>query len=84
MLTLASSLFFFIVTNFAVWASGDMYERTWLGLRQCYVMALPFFRNTTLSDLFYTGLLFGIYGLACAVLPAVAGSPIEKAHQTIR
>lgn len=63
-LTLGSSLFFFFVTNFAVWMWDDMYSHTAAGLALCYQMALPFFRNTMLSDLFYSGALFGIYALA--------------------
>jgi len=41
-----------------------MYAHTWSGLAQCYTMALPFFRNTALSDLFYTATLFAVYVLA--------------------
>ena len=63
-LTLASSTFFFVVTNFAVWLFDGMYPHTYAGLLACYYMALPFFRNTFLSDLVYTGALFGIYTLA--------------------
>lgn len=63
-MTLASSVFFFVVTNFAVWLMGDMYARTWSGLAQCYVMALPFFRNTAASDIVYTTVLFGAFALA--------------------
>lgn len=59
LLTFGASILFFVVTNFAVWVAGDMYAHTWTGLAQCYAMALPFFRNTLLSDLLYTGLLFG-------------------------
>ena len=56
-----ASTFFFIVTNFAVWLSSGMYAHTLSGLTQCYTMALPFLRNTLLSDLVYTGLLFGAF-----------------------
>lgn len=63
-LTAASSLFFFIVTNFGVWLTSGMYSRTWSGLLDCYTLALPFFRNTFLSDVLYTVALFGIYALA--------------------
>lgn len=62
--TLGASLFFFIVTNFAVWAASGMYAHTWHGFVQCYVLAIPFFRNTLASDLCYTALLFGLYALA--------------------
>jgi hypothetical protein len=65
-LTLASSLFFFVVTNFAVWVTSGMYTHTWRGILQCYSMALPFFRNTVISDLIYTVALFSLYGFACA------------------
>lgn len=63
-ITLSASLIFFIVTNFGVWVTSGMYAHTWSGLLRCYELALPFFRNTLLSDLFYTAVLFGGYSLA--------------------
>ncbi|HWQ82193.1 MAG TPA: DUF6580 family putative transport protein, partial [Ignavibacteria bacterium] len=57
---LASSVIFFIVTNFGVWASG-YYGLTLSGLYECYVMAIPFFRNTLSGDILYTGVMFGCY-----------------------
>lgn len=62
-ITLSSSIFFFIITNFAVWLTSGMYAHTWAGLVRCFEMALPFFRNTATSDLIYTGALFGAYAL---------------------
>ncbi len=76
-LALASSLFFFVVTNFAVWVQSGMYARTWSGLTQCYAMALPFFRNTAVSDLCFTGLLFGMYALAGAIQKRAVMSPMQ-------
>lgn len=61
--TLASSILFFLITNFAVWYQGTMYPHTWEGLVATYVAGLPFFRNTLLGDLVYTGSLFGAYEL---------------------
>lgn len=58
---LVSSLFFFLVTNWGVWQFNGYYEHTAAGLLLCFTNALPFFRNTLLGDLFYTGLLFGVY-----------------------
>ena len=52
--SLTSSVLFFLITNFGVWASFNMYPKTIDGLIQSYVMGLPFFRNTILSDLFYS------------------------------
>ncbi len=63
--TLFGSALFFIITNFAVWAFSPWYSHNFTGLLQCYVKALPFFRNTLLGDLFYVGVMFGIYELVC-------------------
>lgn len=59
-----SALLFFVVTNFGVWAMGQLYPPTPAGLVACYVAAIPFFQNTLLSNLSYSALLFG--GLAIA------------------
>jgi hypothetical protein len=56
---LASSMLFFLTTNFGVWAFGSMYPMTFDGLLACYVAAIPFFWNTIQGDLFYTVILFG-------------------------
>lgn len=61
--SLASSLFFFVTTNFAAWLCFDMYEPTWRGLGHCFAMALPFFRYTLTGDLFFATVLFGTYGV---------------------
>ncbi len=57
--TLVSSILFYIVTNGMVWAFGSMYPHTVAGLSESYFLALPFFKNSLLSDLFYTGILVG-------------------------
>lgn len=59
--SITASILFYLVTNFGVWAEGRMYPMTIAGLAECYYMALPFFRNTLLGDVFYSGLLFGAY-----------------------
>jgi len=58
--SLASAISFFLVSNFAVWAFGNMYAKTFAGLVQCYTMAIPFFRGTFASDLIYTPVLFSV------------------------
>lgn len=60
-LTLSGSIAFFVITNFTVWAFTPMYQQTITGLINCYIAALPFFRNTVLGDLFYTGVLFSSF-----------------------
>ncbi|MDD3480605.1 MAG: hypothetical protein PHW75_00025 [Patescibacteria group bacterium] len=66
--TLAGSFLFFFITNFGVFVATPLYTKTIHGLLECYVMAIPFFRNTLLSDLFFVGVLFGAYELAKAII----------------
>jgi uncharacterized protein DUF6580 len=61
---LSSSLSFFLVTNFAVWAFSPMYAANAGGLLKCYIAALPFLQNTICGDLFWGIVLFGGYWLA--------------------
>ena len=58
--TLAGSVSFFLLSNFAVWAVWSMYPKTAGGLAMCYVAGLPFFRNALVSDLFFAAVFFGI------------------------
>jgi len=51
---------FFLVSNYAVWASGGMYPRTLAGLGTCYAAAVPFYRNDLLSTAIVAGLAFGV------------------------
>ena len=60
--TLAGSLLFYLVTNFAAWATMHGYPFTLRGLADCYVAGLPFFRNTLAGDVGFAAILFG--GLA--------------------
>jgi hypothetical protein len=60
---LASSVVFFILTNFAVWAFFDWYAHSWQGLVSCFTLSIPFFRNTLVGDVVYTGAFFGAYEL---------------------
>lgn len=62
--SLVGSIVFFLLTNAAVWAFTPMYAKTFAGLAESYAMALPFFRNSLLGDLAYSGVIFGAYELA--------------------
>ncbi len=61
--SLGASILFFILTNLGEWF-GPLYPHTLAGLRQDYIAAIPFFRNTVISDLAYSLALFGIYASA--------------------
>lgn len=68
--TLVPSAFFFVTTNFAVWATeaaGAMaYSHDLAGLLTCYAAALPFYAKMLAGDLFYVGLLFGVWALVAS------------------
>ena len=51
---------FFVVSNFSVWAGSAMYPHTLAGLAQCFIAALPFYRNDLASTAIIAGLAFGI------------------------
>lgn len=60
MASLAASVSFYLVTNFASWVTGLMpYPMNVDGLIQSYIAGLPFLLNGILGDLFYTSVLFG-------------------------
>jgi len=59
--SIIASVIFFLATNWAVWQFSPWYAKSLAGLMQCYALALPFFRNTLLGNLFYTSVLFGAY-----------------------
>ena len=56
-MTLVSSILFFIITNFGVWTIWDYYPKTINGLLLCYTMAIPFFQNTLLGTIIYTAII---------------------------
>ena len=56
---LAGAVLFFIITNLGAWPT--LYPMTWQGLTDCFVMAIPFFRNTFYSTILYSVIFFGAY-----------------------
>lgn len=62
--SLAGSIVFFLVSNFGWWMTMGFHAPTFAGLTECYVQALPFFRNTLASDLAFNAVLFGSFALA--------------------
>ena len=72
---LAASILFFLITNFAVWSAGVLYPLTAEGLKQSYLMGLPFFRTQLLSDIVFGFALFEV-----ALLPATLTSAVRLKH----
>ncbi len=52
--SLFGSLIFFVITNFGVWALGNLYEKNLRGLIYCYIAAIPFFKNTLFSTIIFS------------------------------
>ena len=57
------SMFFFLLTNFAVWFGGGLYAPTPTGLLNCYIQAIPFYHYTLISDLLFIGIAILSYEL---------------------
>jgi uncharacterized protein DUF6580 len=58
-IVIMSSIFFFLLSNGAVWAFSGMYSHDLSGLTQCYIAGLPFLEKTMIGDLSWTAILFG-------------------------
>lgn len=69
--SLAGSLLFFAVTNFACWAFGTLYTKDGAGLAQCFTAAVPFFRASLAGDLCFAAVLFGGFALLEKGFPAL-------------
>ena len=52
-----SSILFFLITNFGVWFIGG-YSYSVSGLIECYILALPFFKNTLISTVFFSMFIY--------------------------
>ncbi len=57
---LASSVSFFLVSNFSVWAYWTMYPKNFAGLLTCYAMGLPFFQREVVGDILFTSAMFSV------------------------
>lgn len=72
---LSSSLIFFLVTNFGVFLLGELYPFNLQGFVQCYILAIPFLKNSIVGDLLFSILLFG----GSALIGKIASSRSLKA-----
>jgi hypothetical protein len=78
----ASTLIFFLITNFASWLGSTMYPKDFGGLMACYAaglaflndgkLGISFFFNSLAGDLFYTGIFFSAFYLARLRFPVLA------------
>ena len=54
-IVVGASSIFFIITNLGVWYFN--YPLNWAGFTSCFILAIPFFVNSLMGDLFYTSML---------------------------
>jgi len=65
--SLAGATFYFIASNFCVWAFGGLdinnlpYPKSIAGILTCYSEAIPFYGNSIIATLLFSGILFGGY-----------------------
>lgn len=68
--SLISSVLFFIITNFGVWAASGFVGGV-SGLSTTYVLGIPFFGPTLAGDLFFNSILFGAFYLVQQKAPSL-------------
>ena len=68
--SIVSSVVFFIITNFGVWAASN-FAGGLAGLNTTYVMGIPFFAPTLVGDIFFNAILFGLFYLVQIKKPAL-------------
>ncbi len=72
LVTLSSSLIFYIVTNFACWYGSSYYTQDLNGLIINYTGALPFFRTSLISDLIFSASFFAVFETVKVKFPRFA------------
>jgi uncharacterized protein DUF6580 len=82
--TVVGAIQFFLITNFALWASSiGNYAKNLDGLAECYIAGLPLFWNTLAGDAFYVALLFGGLALAEKRFPSLREPLAAEASQKL-
>lgn len=75
---IVSAILFYLITDFGEWL-GPLYPHTLAGLAASYTAAIPFFRNSVVSDLAYALALFGVYDAAqLAARHRAAGAATQR------
>lgn len=76
---LASSVSFFLITNFAAWAWLDMYPKNFSGVLMSYAAGLPFFRHALEGDLLFTLAMFATPAALRALSEVFSGPGSHRA-----
>ena len=79
--SLAGSLLFFLITNFAVWLTATdvvAHPACSASLGACYLAGLPFLKWTVLGTLVYSAVLFGGYELLQRRVPGLRAAALTS------
>lgn len=79
--SLAGSLLFFLITNFAVWLTATdvvAHPACAASLGACYLAGLPFLKWTVLGTLVYSAVLFGGYELLQRRVPGLRAAALTS------
>jgi uncharacterized protein DUF6580 len=71
---LLSPISFFLVSNFAAWATMSVYPKNFGGLMTSYALGLPFFKNDLMGTLLFSAVFFAV--------PVVLRLPQTVRHKT--
>jgi len=74
----ASSVLFFLLTNFGAWMTSALYAKTAEGLMQAFVAGIPFFQNSLMGNLVYAAVIFGGYHLLKNNIAVLKDSCIKR------
>ena len=62
-LAVVSPTIFYVLTNFGVWLTSSLYMKSFAGLVECYVLAIPFYANSLLSTILFSVLFYAVWQL---------------------
>ena len=82
LLSVFAAIFFFLVTNGAVWVLSSWYPHTFAGLLACYVAGFPFLRNMIIGDIAYFSVIhvvkkFRVYDSSLAIRTVAIKSTVR-------
>ena len=55
------SVAFYLISNLGVFLVTGLYPKTTTGFLECFILAIPFFKNQMAGDILYSSILFPIY-----------------------
>jgi len=59
--SLIAPTWFFLLSNFTVWAGAKEIAKNWAGLMQTYALGLPFYRQSILATFLFSAVFFGAW-----------------------